>query len=106
MPAEVRGSSINEHVLDHLLHVTSNFEREENLGRPSKKSSETIVLSLALPPIALIGYLSLFLPSVCNSEDQLLSWRAGGGKKEEEEAAAAAQDKSWTVRTKYLFIRM
>lgn len=74
MPTEVRGSSINEHVLDHLFHITSDFGIEENPGRPSKKSLETIVLSLALPPISLIGYLSLFLPSVCYSEDQLLSW--------------------------------
>lgn len=95
MSAEVRGSGINEHVLDHLFHITSNFEIEENPGRPSKKSLETIVLSLALPPISLIGYLSLFLPSVCYSEDQLLSW----GEKREE-----ARDKSWTPRTKYLFI--
>lgn len=74
MPTELRGSSINEHVLDHLFHITSDFEIEENPGRPSKKSLETIVLSLALPPISLIGYLFLFLPSVCYSEDQLLSW--------------------------------
>lgn len=81
MPAEVRGSSINEHVLDHLFHITSNFEIEENPGRPSKKSLETIVLSLALPPISLIGYLSLFLPSVCYSECELLWWRIEGRRK-------------------------
>lgn len=80
MPAKVRGSSINEHVLDHLFHITSNFEIEENPGRPSKKSLETIVLSLALPPISLIGYLSLFLPAVCYSECELL-WKCIKEKK-------------------------
>lgn len=88
--ARVHSSNIYEHVLDYPFHITCNLEAGGTHGA-SVNSLWRLLLSL---PISLIGYLSSFYSSIWYSEDELLLLCLGH----------IAQDKSWTIRTKYLFI--